>query len=61
MYQVSVHEMFESDDYFQLVMEKWGAGMDLFEFIDRNPALDEPLAAHIFRQVRLQPQFSNFL
>ncbi|KAK4319850.1 hypothetical protein Pmani_009237 [Petrolisthes manimaculis] len=48
---VSVHEMFESDDYFQLVMEKWGAGMDLFEFIDRNPALDEPLAAHIFRQI----------
>lgn len=48
---VSVYDMFENDDYFQLVMEKWGAGMDLFEFIDRNPHLDEPLAAHIFRQI----------
>lgn len=44
-------DMFENDDYFQLVMEKWGAGMDLFEFIDRNPLLDEPLAAYMFRQV----------
>lgn len=25
--------------------------MDLFEFIDRNPNLDEPLASYIFRQV----------
>ncbi|KAK8751737.1 hypothetical protein OTU49_010021, partial [Cherax quadricarinatus] len=48
---VSVLDMFENDDYFQLVMEKWGAGMDLFEFIDRNPILEEPLAAHIFRQI----------
>ncbi|XP_037803851.1 PAS domain-containing serine/threonine-protein kinase-like isoform X3 [Penaeus monodon] len=48
---VSVFDMFENDDYFQLVMEKWGAGMDLFEFIDRNPLLDEPLAAYMFRQI----------
>ncbi|XP_042242128.1 PAS domain-containing serine/threonine-protein kinase-like [Homarus americanus] len=48
---VSVFDMFENDDYFQLVMEKWGAGMDLFEFIDRNPLLDEALAAYIFRQI----------
>ncbi|CAL4128945.1 unnamed protein product, partial [Meganyctiphanes norvegica] len=48
---VKVYDVFENDDYFQLVMEKWGAGMDLFEFIDRNPIMDEPLAAHIFRQI----------
>ncbi|XP_064110001.1 PAS domain-containing serine/threonine-protein kinase-like [Macrobrachium nipponense] len=48
---VSVLDLFENEDYFQLVMEKWGAGMDLFEFIDRNPILDEPLASHIFRQI----------
>lgn len=49
--QVTVLEVFENDNYFQLVMEKLGSGMDLFEFIDRNPRLDEFLAAHIFRQV----------
>lgn len=34
-----------------MVMEKHGSGMDLFEFIDREPRLDEPLASYIFRQV----------
>ncbi|XP_022236826.1 PAS domain-containing serine/threonine-protein kinase-like [Limulus polyphemus] len=34
-----------------MVMEKHGSGMDLFEFIDRNPHLDEPLASYIFRQI----------
>jgi len=32
-------------------MEKHGAGMDLFEFIDRKPYLDEKLNSYIFRQV----------
>ena len=44
-------EYFENDKFFQMVMEKHGAGMDLFEFIDRQPNLDEPLASHMFRQV----------
>lgn len=44
-------EAFENDEYFQVVMEKHGSGMDLFEFIDRNPNLDERLASYIFRQV----------
>ncbi|XP_045121201.1 uncharacterized protein LOC123510276 isoform X2 [Portunus trituberculatus] len=48
---VTVLDVFENDKYFQLVMEKLGSGMDLFEFIDRNPKLDEFLAAHIFRQI----------
>ena len=44
-------DAFENDEFFQLVMEKHGSGMDLFEFIDRQPALDEPICAYIFRQV----------
>lgn len=45
-------DVFENDKYFQMVMEKHGAGMDLFEFIERRPRLDEPLISYIFRQVR---------
>ncbi|KAG6446702.1 hypothetical protein O3G_MSEX004576 [Manduca sexta] len=48
---VSVVDMFENDKYFQMVMEKHGAGMDLFEFIERRPRLDEPLLSYIFRQI----------
>lgn len=36
-----------------MVMEKHGSGMDLFEFIERDPVMDEPLASYIFRQVRI--------
>ncbi|XP_064480754.1 PAS domain-containing serine/threonine-protein kinase-like isoform X2 [Ornithodoros turicata] len=48
---VHVLDVFENAGYFQMVMEKHGSGMDLFEFIDRSPQLDEPLASYIFRQV----------
>uniref|UniRef100_A0A3B4ALR1 non-specific serine/threonine protein kinase n=1 Tax=Periophthalmus magnuspinnatus TaxID=409849 RepID=A0A3B4ALR1_9GOBI len=48
---VKVMEVFENGGYFQMVMEKHGDGMDLFEFIDRQPRLDEPLASYIFRQL----------
>ena len=44
-------DVFENDDFFQLVMEKHGEGIDLFEFIDRQPALDEPLCAYMFKQL----------
>lgn len=44
-------DVFENVKFFQLVMEKHGAGMDLFEFIDRKPYLDETLNSYIFRQV----------
>lgn len=47
-------EVFENGSYFQMVMEKHGEGLDLFEFIDMHPSLDEPLASYIFRQVCLQ-------
>ncbi|CAN8027257.1 unnamed protein product [Ixodes persulcatus] len=48
---VRVLDVFENAGHFQMVMEKHGAGMDLFEFIDRSPCLDEPLASYVFRQV----------
>ncbi|VDN03595.1 unnamed protein product [Thelazia callipaeda] len=48
---VKILDVFENDMYYQLVMEKLGCGMDLFEFIDHQPKLDEPLISYIFRQV----------
>ncbi|XP_034559226.1 PAS domain-containing serine/threonine-protein kinase isoform X2 [Notolabrus celidotus] len=48
---VKVLEVFENGSYFQMVMEKHGEGLDLFEFIDMQPRLDEPLASYIFRQL----------
>ncbi|XP_029380787.1 PAS domain-containing serine/threonine-protein kinase [Echeneis naucrates] len=48
---VKVLEVFENASYFQLVMERHGDGLDLFEFIDMQPRLDEPLASYIFRQM----------
>uniref|UniRef100_UPI00398EE7CD PAS domain-containing serine/threonine-protein kinase isoform X2 n=1 Tax=Pristiophorus japonicus TaxID=55135 RepID=UPI00398EE7CD len=48
---IKVLDVFENQDFFQLVMEKHGAGLDLFEFIDQQPDIDEPLASFIFRQV----------
>ncbi|XP_067897889.1 PAS domain-containing serine/threonine-protein kinase isoform X2 [Heterodontus francisci] len=48
---IKVLDVFENLDFFQLVMEKHGVGLDLFEFIDQRPDLDEPLASFIFRQI----------
>ncbi|KAF2359447.1 Protein kinase domain [Trinorchestia longiramus] len=48
---VSVLDVFDNHDYVQLVMEKFGAGLDLFEFIERDPVLDDALAAYIFAQL----------
>lgn len=48
---VTVLDVFENEKYFQLVMEKHGSGMDLFEFIDRRPLMDEQLGSYIFRQI----------
>uniref|UniRef100_A0A8D2CRN6 non-specific serine/threonine protein kinase n=1 Tax=Sciurus vulgaris TaxID=55149 RepID=A0A8D2CRN6_SCIVU len=48
---IKVLDVFENQGFFQLVMEKHGSGLDLFAFIDRHPALDEPLASYIFRQL----------
>ncbi|PSN52338.1 hypothetical protein C0J52_11417 [Blattella germanica] len=52
--RVQVLDVFENQKFFQLVMEKHGAGMDLFEFIDRKPYLDESLNSYIFRQLLLK-------
>ncbi|KAL0966483.1 hypothetical protein UPYG_G00295810 [Umbra pygmaea] len=48
---VTVLEVFENEGYFQMVMEKHGDGLDLFEFIDKQPQLDEPLTSYIYRQL----------
>uniref|UniRef100_A0A8C6PQ00 non-specific serine/threonine protein kinase n=1 Tax=Nothobranchius furzeri TaxID=105023 RepID=A0A8C6PQ00_NOTFU len=48
---LQVLEVFENGSYFQMVMEKHGDGLDLFEFIDMQPRLDEPLTSYIFRQI----------
>ncbi|XP_030071698.1 PAS domain-containing serine/threonine-protein kinase isoform X2 [Microcaecilia unicolor] len=48
---IKVLDVFENKDFFQLVMEKHGSGLDLFEFIDHQPILDEPLASYIYRQL----------
>ncbi|VDK78362.1 unnamed protein product [Litomosoides sigmodontis] len=48
---VKLLDVFENDMYYQLVMEKLRCGMDLFEFIEQQPKLDEPLISYIFRQV----------
>ncbi|CAH0592247.1 unnamed protein product [Chrysodeixis includens] len=58
---VSVIDVFENDKYFQMVMEKHGAGMDLFEFIERRPRLDEPLLSYIFRQIGLAVEYLHSL
>ena len=46
-----MYEAYENGDFFQVVMEKHGDGIDLFEFIERKPLIDEALASYMFRQV----------
>ncbi|KAG5677457.1 hypothetical protein PVAND_007215 [Polypedilum vanderplanki] len=48
---VSVLDVYENEKFFQLIMEKHGSAMDLFEFIDRRPLMDEKLGCFIFRQI----------
>lgn len=48
---VTVLDVYENEKFFQLIMEKHGSGMDLFEFIDRRPLMDEKLGCYIFRQI----------
>ena len=49
---IKVLEVFQDVDHVQMVMEKHGCGMDLFEFIDRQRKhIEEGLASFIFRQI----------
>lgn len=48
---VEILEVLENSLYYQIVMKKHGSGMDLFEFIDRSPIMDEGLMSYIFRQL----------
>lgn len=56
---VMILDVFENNKYYQLVMEKLGCGMDLFEFVESHPSLDEELTSYIFRQVSLIEMLSN--
>ncbi|XP_026275517.1 PAS domain-containing serine/threonine-protein kinase isoform X1 [Frankliniella occidentalis] len=58
---VRVLDVFENETFYQMVMEKHGAGMDLFEFVDRRPKLDEPLISFIFRQIVAAVQYLHSL
>lgn len=49
---MQVLDFYQNEEFFQMVMEKHGSGMDLFEFIDRQPNFDEALASYMFRQVQ---------
>ena len=49
-------EAYENGNYFQMVMEKHGDGLDLFEFIERRPKLTEQLVSYMFRQVLYNSQ-----
>ena len=33
-------------------MSRHGSGMDLFDFVDREPRMEEALASYIYRQVK---------
>jgi PAS domain containing serine/threonine kinase len=49
---IKVLDVFQDEDHVQMVMEKHGCGMDLFEFIDRQRHfIEEKLASYIFRQI----------
>jgi len=47
-----VLDEFEGDEFFVMMMEKHGSGVDLFEFIETASSITEQLASYIFRQVR---------
>ncbi len=48
---VNMINYYENETYFQLVMEKHGFGMDLFEFIEKTNGVPEPLGAFIAKQL----------
>lgn len=51
---IRVLDVFQTNSYIQMVMEKHGCGMDLFEFIDRvqhKRPINEGLISHIFKQL----------
>ena len=48
---VELLEVYENTHFYQLVMRKHGDGMDLFDFIELHPLMDEQLLSYIFRQI----------
>lgn len=58
---VTVLDVFENEKFFQLVMEKHGSGMDLFEFIDRRPLMDEQLGKFRFKTLTFNYDFTRHI
>lgn len=49
---IKVLDAFQDEEHVQMIMEKHGCGMDLFEYIDRQRRYsEEPLVCHIFKQI----------
>ncbi|EGD75761.1 hypothetical protein PTSG_07878 [Salpingoeca rosetta] len=44
--------VYHNATFFQMVVPSHEPAFDLFRFIDENPAVEEPIASHIFRQFR---------
>ncbi|KAI9012172.1 kinase-like domain-containing protein [Phycomyces nitens] len=51
----SMLDFFEDDDYCYIVMPLHGSGMDLFDYIELNNAMDEN-SRHIFKQIAMAVQ-----
>lgn len=48
---IEVLDNYEGTNFLQMVMEKHGSGIDLFEFIEGSSVIPEPVCSFIFRQV----------
>jgi PAS domain-containing serine/threonine kinase len=48
---IKFHDSCESPDKHFIIMEYFGDSVDLFQFIDDHPNMEEPLARIIFRQL----------
>lgn len=58
---VEVIDVYENDLYYQMTMQKHGSGMDLFDFIDRRPLMEEAHMSYIFRQIVSAVSYLNSL
>jgi len=57
---VKALNFYECPKYYSFAMELHGEeGIDLFEFIDRQPRIDEKLASYIFRQIASAVNYLN--
>ncbi len=48
---VEIRDLYESENYFIYVMEKYGKGTDLYDYLQDHEKLSEDEARYIFKQV----------